>query len=402
MGRFSDTKYVNTIDNLVSAAKDKINNPYYKFSDKKPTKVTYYTQNVEKSTLDEASGLYESHLGVSSPFKFNKIKDFILYGLDRINVEYDVGEFGTESNPISGNCIILPNTITPRVGDFFYISYVKENILFKVNSVTSDTLDTGANIYSIEYMLEKIGMIDTIDSQVEKTYRFIVDNVGTDFKAIIQDCDYELVNQLEALIENLITKFSSIFFNSRLDTFVFNHDGWNMYDPFMIEFLRRNKVLEFGEEFIYVTHATTTNKTFGMDYMKSIFHALENPSPECNFNTLVTADMIIDPNSLFAARLEEYYCIHHVDYTPYKIRIKLVDMDVIEHIRKNEMYHTDNKNEYYNLWIAYFNSNDSIINGDVLSLINKIDFMDNLSCFYALAISIYILERYTKKLISNK
>ena len=97
MSKFSDTKYINTIDNLVSATKDKINNPYYKFSDKKPTKVTYYTQNVEKSTLDEASGLYEAHLGSKSPFKFNKIKDLVLYGIDRINVEYDVGEFAADA-----------------------------------------------------------------------------------------------------------------------------------------------------------------------------------------------------------------------------------------------------------------------------------------------------------------
>ena len=212
MGKFSDTKYINTIDNLVSATKDKINNPYYKFSDKKPTKVTYYTQNVEKYTLDEASGLYEAHLGSKSPFKFNKIKDFVLYGIDRINVEYDVGEFGAESNPITGNCILLPNTIVPKDGDFFSISYVKENLLFKVNSISPDTLDNGANIYSIEYALEKVDMMDTIESQVAKTYRFIVDNIGTEFKAIIQDCDYDLINNLEALVDNLIIKFTNIFF----------------------------------------------------------------------------------------------------------------------------------------------------------------------------------------------
>ena len=401
MGKFSDTKYINTIDNLVSATKDKINNPYYKFSDKKPTKVTYYTQNVEKSTLDEASGLYEAHLGSKSPFKFNKIKDFVLYGIDRINVEYDVGEFGTESNPITGNCILLPNTIVPKDGDFFSISYVKENLLFKVNSISPDTLDNGANIYSIEYALEKVDMIDTIESQVAKTYRFIVDNIGTEFKAIIQDCDYDLIDNLEALVDNLIIKFTNIFFNDKLQTFVCNHDGWNMYDPFLIEFMKRNNILSFGEEYVYVSHATCTNKTFGMDYLKTFFYALENPTKRINYNTTGTADLIQDPNSLFSTRLQEYYMINHVDYTPYKIRINLFDMDVVEHIRDNKMYVKDDEKEYYNLWIAYFNNNDDFIKEDLIDLLNKIEFMDNLKYFYALPIAIFIIEKGIMKLLAR-
>lgn len=401
MGKFSDTKYINTIDNLVSATKDKINNPYYKFSDKKPTKVTYYTQNVEKSTLDEASGLYEAHLGSKSPFKFNKIKDFVLYGIDRINVEYDVGEFGAESNPITGSCILLPNTIVPKDGDFFSISYVKENLLFKVNSISPDTLDNGANIYSIEYALEKVDMIDTIESQVAKTYRFIVDNIGTEFKAIIQDCDYDLINNLEALVDNLIIKFTNIFFNDKLQTFVCNHDGWNMYDPFLIEFMKRNNILSFGEEYVYVSHATCTNKTFGMDYLKTFFYALENPTKRINYNTTGTADLIQDPNSLFSTRLQEYYMINHVDYAPYKIRINLFDMDVVEHIRDNKMYVKDDEKEYYNLWIAYFNNNDDFIKGDLIDLLNKIEFMDNLKCFYALPIAIFIIEKGIMKLLAR-
>ena len=182
MGKFTDTKYVQTIDNLVDATKDKINNPYYIFSDKKPTKVTYYSQNVEKSTLDEASGLYSAHVGRDSPFKFNKINDFLLYGLAKINVDLDVGDFGTESSPINGDCIILPNTITPRPGDFFAVPYIKETVLFKVNRVNHDTLNSGANIYTLEYTLELTDALDNIEAQVEKTFKFLVSNTGTEFK----------------------------------------------------------------------------------------------------------------------------------------------------------------------------------------------------------------------------
>ena len=403
MEKFTDTKYTNTIDSLVSATKSKINNPYYIFSDKKPTKVTYYSQNIEKSTLDEASGLYEAHLGGQSPFKYNKISDFIVYGIEKIATDYDLNDNnGIEANDITGEAYILPNTITPRPGDFFSIAHISESILFKVNSVTADTLDSGANFYRVEYALEKTDSTGQIEDQVEKNFNFIATNIGTDFKAIVQDCDYKIIENLEVLIERLITYFENIFFDARLQTFVYNHDGWNMYDPFLIEFLIRNKVLDYADKFIYVAHATTTNKTFGMDYSRTFFNALENCSVEdISMNMTATADLINDPNSLFVTKMDYYYAVRYFDKTPYKTRFNSIDPDVMEHIKNNKMYEKGNNKEIYNLWIAYFNSDDDFIKGDIISLIKNADYMDNLEHFYMLIISIFIIEQFIQRLLKK-
>ena len=400
MGTFTDTKYIKTIDSLVDATKDKIKNPYYLFTDKKPTKVTYYAQNIENSTIDEASGLYGSHLGNDSPIKFNKISDFIVYGMSKINIGLDAGDFGVESGDITGDeVVILPNTIMPRPGDFFSIPYVNEDILFKVTSVNEDTLETGANIYVIGYILDKINAIDRIESKVIKRFNFIVNNVGTDFKSIIQDCDYELISKLEGLVEELIIKFNNIFFDPKLQTFIVNFDGWLMYDPYLIEFLSRNSVLKFGSEFIYVHHAMSTNRTFSMDYMKSFFYCLEHIDRKINCNVYATADMINDPNSLFSARLEDYYWIRHVDSSMYKTRIKVFDMDVIEHIDKHIYYEKGNSKEVYNLWVAYFNNDKDRFTGALISTIRDIDYMENMEFFYMIPITIFILEQYVKSLL---
>ena len=402
MGKFTNTSYTNTIDKLVDATKSKLNNPYYIFTDKKPTKVTYYAQNIEKSTLDEASGLYEAHVGDASAFRYNKIQDFIIYGIERITTDYDVSDFGTESAPISGDAVILPNTITPRPGDFFAISYVKETLLFKVNGVTSDTLDTGANFYKIEYAAELTDAIEKIESQVEKDFNFITTAIGTDFKTVIQSSDYNLIEKLEQLVETLITYFENIFFQTKLQTFVYDHDGWKIYDPFMIEFLMRNKVLSFGDSYIFLSHAAATNKTFGMDYTKTFFHSLENVDiNDPKLITMATADMIDDPNSLFVCRMDHYYMVRYGDKSQYKTRFQTIKTDVLDRIRENKMYDKGDKNECYNLWIAYFNNNKDYINGDILSLIKNIEFMDNLSCFYMLGISIFIIEKYITNLLKD-
>lgn len=398
MGKFNDTKYINTIDKLVSAEKSKLDNPYYMFSDQAPTKVTYYAQNIEKSTLDEASGLYESHLDKQSSFKFNKINDFVLYGIERISSEYDVGDNGIEASTISGNAIVLPNTIYPKPGDYFRILYLKEKLLFKVVGVSIDTLDTGANIYKLEYTLGNMDDISSIESKVEKRYNFLINNVGTDYKTILQDCDYDLITNLQDLIEYMIICFNNIFFDSKLQTYVYNHDGWNMYDPYIIEFIMRNKIMDFGDKYIFIAHATSTHKTFGMDYSKTFFHALEEKELN-NASCIATADLITDANSLFYTKIDEYYAIKYNDNDAYKTRFYTIDPEVIDRIRTNTMFDKEDKNEYFNLWIAYFNDNDTVIRGDILQLLKTMDYTDNTQYFYSIIISIFILERSIKKLL---
>lgn len=401
MGKFINTSYTNTIDNLVQATNSKINNPYYKFTDQKPTRVTYWCQSIEMSTLDPATGLYGAHLGKDSPFKFNKIEDFLVYGMDKIQTELDVGDYGTEANSITGDCIILPNTINPKQGDFFSIPYIKEDILFKVISVNPDTLDTGMNIYKIEYSLELTESIAQIESQTSNNYKMIVNNVGTDFKAIIQNSDYELIELLESIIGQLIIYYKNIFFNERLQTFVYTYNGFNMYDPYLIEFLIRNKVLDCGGEYVYVDHAAYTGKTFEMDYLRTFFRYIEDPKNTPKFSIIATAELIQDQNSLFSTRLQNYYQIKYIDNDMYKTRFHILDPDVIGRIKSREKYSKYDDKVFYNIWIDYFNSEEKFMNDDCIKIIQQIDYMDNMQYFYSLPITIFMIENYIRNILKK-
>lgn len=399
MGKFINTSYRNTIDNLVQATNSKINNPYYKFTDQKPTRVTYWCQSIEMSTLDPATGLYGAHLGKDSPFKFNKVEDFLIYGMDKIQTELDVGDYGAEANSITGDCIILPNTINPKQGDFFSIPYIKEDILFKVISVNPDTLDTGMNIYKIEYSLELTESIAQIESQTNNSYKMIVNNVGTDFKAIIQNSDYELIELLESIIGQLIIYYKNIFFNERLQTFVYTHNGFNMYDPYLIEFLIRNKVLDCGGEYVYVDHAAYTGKAFEMDYLRTFFRYIEDPKNTPKFSIIATAELIQDQNSLFSTRLQNYYQIKYIDNDMYKTRFHTLDPDVIGRIKSGEKYSKYDDKVFYNIWIDYFNSEEKFMNDDYIKIIQQIDYMDNMQYFYSLPITIFMIENYIRNIL---
>jgi len=175
-----------------------------------------------------------------------------------------------------------------------------------------------------------------------------------------------------------------------------------MYDPFMIEFFIRNKIMSYGDRYIFVDHATSVHKTFAMDYSRSFFRSLEDRDIErLQANFTATADMITDPNSLFYTRLEKYYSINHASKDLIKSRLSTFDPEVIFAIKKNEYFDKNSNKSHYNLWIAYFNTDNDWIRDNLLDSIRSIDYMNNLDHFYALAISIFIIERYIEMLIKK-
>ena len=54
MGSFANTHYTETVQSLVQGSQDRLKNPYYLFSNKSPTTVTYY--NINYKTLEPKNG----------------------------------------------------------------------------------------------------------------------------------------------------------------------------------------------------------------------------------------------------------------------------------------------------------------------------------------------------------
>ena len=393
---FTNTQYANTISGLVEAAESKLSNPYYKFADKKPTPTTYYKQNKKKSTLDCASQLQYAHVSNQSALKFNKIIGFYLYGLPQITLNYDVSDNGVEADAITGDAIVLPNTIEPTPGDFFAVDYIKEDVLFKVDHVTPDTLDTGATLYKIEYHLELTEASSKIEEQVVNTYQFVADYVGTEFNCFISSADYSLATSLEGLTAQLTNYFNSIFFKSRVQTYVYRYDDtWNFYDPFMIEFIRRNKIMSTDEKFFYVAHQTTPEVTFPYEYSKTFFYGLETMDKDLIANNnIATADLITDINSLFTSRIEDYYQVRYRDNMPYKTRFTVLDKDLVDAIKFNKKFPNGDKRSIYNIIVSYMNGDSGYIDDSIIEQIHKLDYSDNKTVFYLIPFYIYIIRNY--------
>lgn len=408
MAKFLNTQYKNTINSLVDGFKERLSNPYYIFTDKKATIVTYYNQNTTKSTLDEGSQTEMEPIGPNSPIRYNKILDAYLYGIDKIMINLDMGEYGLESDSVEGEAYVLPNSFIPTPQDYFLINYIKTKnttLLFKVTSVSPDTIENGANFYRVNYKLSTIEkyMVDNIDKQVSETYRMIISNIGTNFNVVIKNSDYEYISIFETITDRLKEYYRSLFFKDKIQSFVYTlegEEGKYFYDPYMVEFLKRNKILDNLNNYIHISHQTILQQTFYLDYDKTFFRSIELCDISQLNNYIGYGKLNEDKYTLMYHRPDNYYIIQYYnDIGPYTYPINTFDIELLDRISNNKEYIDTNK-LYLNIIIRYFNN--GAIDGSISDILKKTEFLATKEMFYAVPIIIFILESAIKALMIKK
>lgn len=409
MGNFINTRYKDTVSAITEISKDILKNPYYLYNDKKSCNTTYYHINKEKSTLDEAARIPYADLGPECPFRFNVIKDFFIYGVDKAQLSLEYGDQGLESGEIGGEAIILPNTITPYPGDYFEIDHITDDTwLFRVNDVQKDTLDDGANIWKISYRLTHtdnskiVGLVDSGDK-----YTMIVNNLGTSYNPIIKSDKYKLLEVVDNICVELKRYFRELFYSEKVQTFIFvgTYQDY-FYDPYMIEFIVRNGILKHSEskEYMYIDHKLPLPATFSIDYNKTFFHSFEMKDKNHLLFSQVesTADYIENIVSIFHSRPEDYFQMNYkvyqydkrpTEYIKSHSVIQCFPYSVVDAIAKNGKFKED---EFliYNIFIKYFNDKD--ITEEDLNCIDRIDYNDSMEIFYMVPLLIFCLEQFAK------
>ena len=401
MGNFINTNYNKTIDNLVEGAKSRLNNPFYIYGDRKPTIVTYYNINHNASTLDKGTSTLYDDIGQNSSLRFNKIENFHLYGIEKINVNLDVGEYGLES-PIEGEALILPNTIVPVPGDMFIINHVIDKpYIFMVTGIGIDTLYTGANFYKISYKLTRTDM-DALTSletvQTIKRFTYKAGNVGTTLTPLIESNQAELIDKIEDNIDTLLNYYMNLFYKNSVQNFILEYQHMYLYDPYLIEFMIRNKLFALsGNNYFHVEQAVYIGDTFALEYDHSIFKDIEIKKSNMRLNSVYPVP-VDDPNSLLVDRLESYYKLSNkVMYKDYDNPINWLDMDLLDRVINNELYDEDSNLYYRNLLILYMNNKEFDVTDKLMNSIMDIEFNYTKELFYMIPILVFILKSYVNK-----
>ena len=405
---FSNTTYNNTTNNLVSGFQNRLNNPYYMFTDKKPTVTTYWNINLRQSTVDEGTKTLYDQIGKYHPFRYNKVNNMVLYGIPRIDVNYRVGEYGVESD-IEGEAFILPNTIIPCVGDYFVIDYLRENpLLFKVNDVSPDTLESGANFYRIRYHIDKN---DTMSLTYLNTrlladeYEYIPSNVGTNYIVVMKKSDTEFLSKLQKTMETLKKYYISLFYHANVQTFIYRYHDLLLYDPYCIEFIIRNNVLNYCGEYMFIQQAVHYPYTFSIEYDNTIFKNVEEMNPELPLNSNY-AVAVHDPSSLLMDRLEEYFELSINLRNKDKCPINNISMELFDRIVNNNLYESNEDPKlhkiplYRNIIINHVNGNPEITE-DMLINLKYINYCFSKDLFYEIPLLIYCIQAYINSMQTN-
>lgn len=396
MGKILNTTYHDSVENLTGFYNDLVNNPFYTLNDKKPTIVTYYNINKDYSSLDPGSKLSMDHLGPDSPIRWNRIQDFILYGFNKIEMEMDNDEFGLEAAKIEGECYILPNTIIPTEGDLFEVEHITSSSwLFIVKDVQKDTLDNGSNAYKINYKLEYLDH-DEIMKKIIYNFKMIDVREGTNISKIVRCEDYDIAKIMDEKAVLLKKYFQELFYNKKVQTFIFSDlTEYRVYDPFMIEFLIRNKILDNGEDsYIYVTHQIPLINTFTLEYDKTFFRVFE----KCEKDKLVSSaryasmEEINSYGTIFSSRFESYYKANYLKMPGYNI--SCLEDEIAFKIVDNKLQ-IESENLWKNILIKYFNNEE--ITQEEIESIDNLDFTDAKNAFYLIPLLIFCLERSIEK-----
>ena len=402
---FTNTSYRDTADSIVSSFQQKYSKaaPYYKFIDKKPTTVDYWNLSTTRTTFDMATEQAYDQLGDESPLRFNKVKAFQLYGLTKMHIDLQIGEFGPESSPIEGDAYVLPNTIIPSADDYFTILslYGKDaKMVFRVTEVQKDTIDNGANFYRIHYVLDRPDMdaIKHLNRQTVKIFEYMPGNVGTNFVTLMEDKDKTALDALADMIGRIRQFYIDLFYKKNIQTFVYLYnDEYLFYDSYLIEFLIRNKIMQSSnDDFLYISQATFRSSTFSIEYARTIFLNFEENDHELSLNTAYPIQ-ICDPNSLLMDRLEEYFelSVLKQNYS-FTHPINILDMDLFDRIVNGELYDEEDINNpiYRNIIIGYMKDGLShTISKESLDSIRDIDFRPSKDLFYELPLLMFVMTK---------
>lgn len=400
-GKFINTDQKVMLNMSTDNMKSLINNPYYLFSDKKGSLCTYYNLNTTKTTLDEATGGNYSVVGPNSPFRFNKINDAVIYGVTRVDIDFDVTDVGLSAGEISQEAYILPNTWIPYPGDFFTLNQLGEQYVFKVTSVGQNFLDTEATMYKITYILEYSDNVNIkeIKKQVTKEYNMILTNQGTNFNAILESSVYELISKMEEYTVKLKDYFYMIFYNQKVQSFTFmHHNCMRVYDPYLIEFIIRNNILKGATEYVNVSQQMFLPSTFGIDYDKTIFSCIEEKDINSRVRINHVGNLLLcnQKLSLLYAYPEDYYYMEYAKLATLHYSINIFgDLDLIYNIRNN----IKTGNILVDILIKFFN--DENITSDDLLMLKNIDYCDNIELFYGIPIAIFCLEQIISNMMSQ-
>lgn len=388
-------------------------NTYSKYLEGSPTFVTYYNYNRVDSTTDAGLENVIEIVGAESPSKYRKIVDMPVYGINQNPPNIENGEFGLTSN-IENECIILPNTIKPYVNDFFEVAYDSTKLLFQINEVQIDKMNTGVQFYKCTFIISNKN-INTIEEQVPSgdTFEILYENIGTELNSVIQTDKFRILDNIDNIQHKLVQFYDSYFRHKRFNVLYFKEDYIiNSIDPYVHEFIKNENLFKLKESYLSTIVIDNIllekDAKFRNNYQSTIYYAVESKCIDKAINNYyLTA--IDDYRMPFYNHYEDFYMMNYISgnakiYNGNLIK-SLFKETFFNNIKNNFLYTNSEVDGLENIIIYYINRVELNFTTEDMEFI--IDILLKYECYaepntYTLIPCIlYILKQMEKSILNR-
>ena len=296
------------LDGNIFKFEQRLHSHMNKYIDNGAILTTYYSQDLNSSTVDRGLKDIEELFGKKAPLRYNEINNFPLYGFDKINPE-NTDEQNIEDFNVNGTCIIQPSTIIPRPLDFFMINHLKMVAIFEVTNVKYDSMKQDG-FYQIDYRLHATSkdVVDKIKKQVMKVMYTDLDAIGSERNPIIEEDDFILRGQIKQMVNTMIKNYRAMFYSQQHNCFLFRDpdSGYDIFDMCGNEFMARHSIMNYeNSSSVIVLNSKIVDKQFPIRYANSVYQWLELGAPH---RLLRKFEYLLDESSIYpSSSFNQYY-----------------------------------------------------------------------------------------------
>lgn len=253
-----------------------------RFMSEGATLTTYYQLHENRTTVDRGFQNIDQLFGKHSPLRFNKIKDFPLYGLQQLNPNND-DSTQIEDISVEGECILLPSTIVPNPNDFFILNHLRMKALFRVVEVQFDSMKV-EGFYKIKFHLHACSdeTLRALEQQTINIYHTDLNAIGTEVNPIIREDNFVLRSKIKQMVNKIIQAYKALFYNERHNCFLYlnpeTRDYW--FDLCGNEFMAKHNLMNTeNSSNVIVLSDKLQDQEFPLLYNRSIYNWLELGAP---------------------------------------------------------------------------------------------------------------------------
>lgn len=268
-----------TTTKITKETENILNTSAVQFLESTPIIVDYYQYDVDKSTV--GVGFRDTGGPFSGATKYKYIKDYIMYGFnDMKEVNKDLKEENDLQYDVAENqSLHLPNTIHPREGDLITLKIENNKIFYRIVEVKNASFHNNPYILTT-WVLEKNLPHENYtlkdmekDGLISDKFRFISDNVGTEYTCFLRYDFYDNMSKLELDRFDINEEYMDYFYDEEKNLlYNINEDILNSRDyfPILVDFQMKYFPLKvFKENDLMLTHETIINTRNITNFKKS-------------------------------------------------------------------------------------------------------------------------------------